>query len=123
MGVAFYIALDIDEPDFDVDVDGKIVARYEERLSELAGDADMPGLPAFFGMGGDEIGDVLGEDDITGDSEWHDANDGATYFERLAELTATTDLPRDVTDELCEFASILRQAAAVGARWHLAIDV
>jgi hypothetical protein len=124
MGVAWYIALDVDEPAFDADVDGKTLARHEARINELAADYDMPDLATFFGMGGDDIADVLGdEDDIAVESTWHSASDGVLYFDRLAELAVENDLPGDLVEELQQFATVLRHAAAAGVRWHLAIDI
>lgn len=123
MGVAYYVVLDQDDADV-VLADGKAVARHEDRLDELAADADMPHLMTFFGMDGEDVSDLLDMDDVPDSDAWHDANDGAMYFDRLVELaTAAGDLPDDVIGELRQFAAILRTAAAQGARWQLAVDI
>lgn len=126
MGVAYYISLDIEDLPFDASVDGKRIAAAEEFLDEIAQAGDMPELMSFFGMDGDELGDILGEDDIPDAGEWHDAAEGATYFERLAKLVAArTDAGDhgDLIQELEEFAAILHKAQGQGARWQLGMDI
>lgn len=126
MGVAYYIALDVEDPDFDAMLDGKTIARSEALLNALAKSDGLPDIMSFFGMDGDELGDMLGEDDITDAGEWHDAAAGSAYFARLAELVSQQPdaaRHRELIAELAEFSAVLDQAQTSGARWRLAIDI
>lgn len=126
MGVAYYIALDLEDPGFDHAVDGKTVADAEDLLSELAQANDLPDVMSFFGMDGDELASILGEGDIPDCGEWHDSGEGQKYFERMADLVekrADAVELSELVAELREFAAILGNAHALGAKWRLAMDI
>ena len=126
MGVAYYISLDVEGTDFDTTVDGKTIANADEMLNEIASENDMPELMSFFGMGGEELGDILGEEDMLDAGEWHDSGEGAVYFRRLAQLVGRRSDSGSLVsliEELNEFASILEKAHSIGAKWQMGMDI
>ena len=126
MGVAYYLALDVEAPSFDAMLDGKTIARSEALLNALAKSDGLPDILSFFGMDGDELEDMLGEDDLPDAGEWHDAAAGSAYFARLAELVSQQPdaaRNRELSAELAEFSAVLERAQTSGARWRLAIDL
>lgn len=125
MGVAYYVSLDLDLPELDSSVDGKRVAESDELLNEIASENDMPEIMEFFGMDSAEIESLLGEEGIPEQNDWHDAGEGARYFSRMGELLALRPDAAahvDLLAELKDFADVLTQAHAAGAKWRLAMD-
>jgi len=125
MGVAYYVSLDLELPELDSSVDGKRVAESDELLDEIARENDMPEIMEFFGMDSAEIENLLGEEGIPEQNDWHDAGEGARYFARLGELLSLRPdavAHADLMAELKDFEGFLTQAHAAGAKWRLAMD-
>ena len=131
MSVAYYIELDDEEPGFKTFVRGKAVAHAIEILDALCEREGIAKLEDFLGQSIDDINDVLGEDIELPD----DADTDALWFEPQAGLdtidameAAIRQDPTDLTDtagilqDLADYRGVLEQAAALGARWHLALD-
>lgn len=129
MSVAYYIELDIDEPDFDTEVDGKALARNSDRIEALCEQLGLTPLQAFMGMSGDDIADLLDEDIDQAEAieeTWFTPDAGLAVVNALsAHIRANPDAvthTKGVLEDLAGYAEVLQQASAVGARWHLALD-
>lgn len=129
MGVAFYIVLDNDEPGFDTFVNGKCLAR-EDGLDPLCEELGLKTLNDFFSMSGDEIADMLDEDielPEVEDQKWFTPDEGLVFVSILSShLRANPDSVENAAgclQDLAEYAEVFEQAKAIGAKWHLNIDV
>lgn len=129
MGVAYYIVLDNDEPGFDTFVNGKALAR-EEQLKFLCEELGLKTLNDFLSMSGDEFSDMLDEEielPEDGDRKWFPPDEGLAFVSTLTtHLKANPDSVTNAAgclDDLAEYAAVLAKAKAIGAKWHLNIDV
>lgn len=128
MGLAYYIVLDNDEPDFDTFVNGKALA-HEEALESICKAVGIEPIDKYLTMSADDIGDMLGEEielpDGVGE-EWFLAEEGITYFSKLAEYIEAN--PNSVSnlegclEDLKDYNEVLEKAKAIEAKWHLNVD-
>lgn len=133
MSGAYYIVLDNVETGFDAFVDGRAVAGAAVALDALCDELGVQRLESFLGQSADELAVLLGESVATdgegGDDvvRWFEPSAGLAVFDALiAALQARPNrLPGgvDVLDDLEAYQSVLEQAEAVGARWHLAPEL
>jgi hypothetical protein len=126
MGAAYYIVLDNESPGFETFVNGKAVTREMDAISALAearGLADIHDFASFADLA--EAFDI--DADLPAAQEkWFDANEGVAWTQAIREaIQANPAAVRDaaaVTSDLQQYERVLRQAAAIGAKWHLAMD-
>jgi len=152
MGVAYYIALNLDEEDradIDTFVDGKSFARQLEPLTELVAQLGLEPIDHWVSISDEELASLLDLDDDDeedgsdedGDSEadpealaalennevrWFTAEAGLAYFNALADHLRAhpTAVPdaQDVLSDMEGYIAVLTQAQALKAQWYLAID-
>ena len=131
-GASYFIVVDQPDPGFDTFVNGKAIAREAERLSSLASSLGLKAPEEYFSMGGDDASSLAGEFGVDEDiqlppEQWFSADEGLEWVARLsAHLQSHSDAVEDaeaVLADLAEYGSVLSQARAVGARWHLSVDI
>ena len=133
MSVAFYIALDDEDPGFDNFVNGKLVAKEIEQLGHISSSLGLPSIESFMYVSADDAESMLnemlenddGEPEIP-EMQWFDAQTGLDYFEQLAghiksNLT-TVKNSKGLLSELSEFNAVLEKAKAAGHKWNLQVD-
>lgn len=127
MGVAYFVSLDKEDIDFEYELDGKRLAKAADKLNQIAKANGMEELESFFGMGGDDLSDILGDEDISREEQWFEAAEGVKYFEALKALLVANDASiknaKGIIAEIGDFIAVLKKAEAAGAKWHLAIDI
>lgn len=129
MGVAYYIVLDCEEPGFDTFVNGKSIARETRRLDRIAKKLGVPKLDDFNTMSGDELADLLGEEiDLPEiEEQWFTADEGLAWAAALIQhIQANPGELKDsegVLADLHDYQEVLGKAKAIGARWHLSLDI
>ncbi len=129
MSVAYYIVLDHEDPGFDTFVNGKSLAR-EDSLDSLCQNIGLGSFDDFLTMSEEDISDMLGEDIELpeGDGEqWFTAEEGLAYFGALADHInanpTSVDDAKGCLEDLADYVCVLNKAKAVGAKWHLNLDI
>ncbi len=134
MAASMYIVVEGEDPEFDIYVNGRALARQEAAIDRLAHTLGVRPLLAFFSA--DENSMALLIEEGAGNPEllhrlpppqWFQPEDGlATVRELISALQAE---PRrmgnesfNVLSELMEYQQVLSKAAARGLRWHLAFS-
>ncbi|MEY4563195.1 MAG: hypothetical protein RLZZ618_2472 [Pseudomonadota bacterium] len=131
MGVAYYIALDLDDVSLD-GINGKYVAKAMDELTDLADELGIQSLESFMGQSAADFSDLIGEDIEVddaeiGDATWFEPLDGIATIDAL--VSALAEDPKrikgaaSVQEDLADYKRALEKAAEAGARWHLAIDI
>ena len=129
-----YIVVEGEDPGFDIFVNGRALARYEDALERIALRVGVKPLIEFFSA--DENSMSLLIEEGAGNPElirrlpppqWYPASEG---LETVRALVATLqDDPQQlgtegqqVLSELQEYERVLEKAMARGLRWHLAVS-
>lgn len=132
MSLAYYIVLDNNDPGFDMFVNGKALAHTIEEIDAICEQGGLGKLDRFMGQSADDFSDLLGEDIELPEGEsdeaaWFEPDEGIAFFDALTEkIRANSKTLRslnDVLEDLAEYRRVLIQAKAIGAKWHLAIDI
>ena len=132
MAASLYIVVEGDDPEFDIFVNGRALARNEEALDRLAARLNVNPLLNFFSA--DENSMALLLEQGAGDPEWAQhlpqpqwfkPADGLITVHKLIEFLIETPaavgsetLP--ILSELREYERVLQKTAERGLRWHLA---
>lgn len=128
MGVAYYIALDNDDPGFDTFVNGKTIAKEIDALNSISANQGISLFDDFIAMSSADIEDLIGEDiDIPElNASWFSAEDGIKFISQVKEhVKANPECVANqssILDELSEFEIVLQKASSIGAKGHLKID-
>jgi len=130
MSVAYFVVLDNDNPGFDTEMDGSVIAGEEEVVSKIATDAGLASPLEFFSMAQEEMAEFLeeagGADGPLAEEVWFSAADGLVWVQALKTAVAgSSELLSDqegVLSDLTEIEAILAKAKDVGAQWHMAVD-
>jgi hypothetical protein len=134
MAASMYIVVEGEDPGFDIFVNGRALARYEDALERVALRLGVKPLIEFFSA--DENSMSLLIEEGAGNPElirrlpppqWYTASEG---LETVRALVATLqDDPQQlgtegqqVLSELQEYARVLEKAMRAGFRWHLAVS-
>jgi len=125
MGTALYIALEQEIPDLDMMIDGKMLGKAEESLTNAARRLGVRPLMEFFSISADEAENLIGAE-VTGmeipAAQWFSAEECLkTVDALLADAEASPQLKK-AKDDLIGCQRILREAQRHGVRWRLAID-
>jgi hypothetical protein len=132
MSVAYYIVLDNDEPGFDTFVNGKSVAHAIDEIDALCDEAGLAKLDSFMGQSADDFADLLGEEVEFPEGQesgnlWFEPQAGVELLDALIEQVEQNrdafDAPDEVLEDLEEYKQVLLRAEAIGAQWHLALDI
>ena len=132
MSAAYYIVLEKEDIDFCTFVNGKALARDADRINRAMKSAGLPRLDDFISFGGEEM-EAMAEDFKVDDmpdwytgEHWFKANEGIQWIGSIRKLIQSkVDVVREldaVLADLQEYENVLKQAAAIGAKWHLSID-
>ena len=125
MGVALYIALEKQIPNFDAVIDGKMLSKSEKQLAAAAKRLGVRPLMQFFSTSAEEAEDLLGEEvagmDIPA-ARWFSPEEGLKTIEALLADAETSAELRATKDDLLGCQRVLRQAQKHGVKRHLAID-
>ena len=129
-----YIVVEGEDPGFDIFVNGRALARYEDALERVALRLGVRPLIEFFSA--DENSMSLLIEEGAGNPElmrrlpppqWYAADDGLTTVKAL--VTALADDPQQlgtegpqVLSELEEYERVLEKTMHAGLRWHLAVS-
>lgn len=129
-----YIVVEGDDPEFDIFVNGRALARHEDGVEKLALSLGVRPLIDFFSA--DENSMSLLIEEGAGNSElikrlpppqWYRGDEGLHTVSAL--LKALQDEPHllgsegpQILAELEEFARVLSKTEERGLRWHLAVS-
>jgi hypothetical protein len=129
---SYYIALERTIPNFDVYVNGNMLAKESDALERLAKKTGVRPLLSFFSVSPEEVTSVVGDDGETIErlggkaprEQWFNAKDGLTTVRKLISNLELLKLDRSdqVLSNLKEFEKVLETASQSSVRWHLAID-
>jgi hypothetical protein len=134
MAASMYIVVEGEDPGYDIFVNGRALARYEDALERLALRLKVRPLIEYFSA--DENSMSLLIEEGAGNPElirrlpppqWYSPSDGLGTVQAL--ISALEDDPQQlgtegpqVLSELEEYARVLEKANAAGDRWHLAVS-
>ena len=129
-----YIVVEGEDPGYDIFVNGRALARYEDALERVALRLGVKPLIEFFSA--DENSMSLLIEEGAGNPElmrrlpppqWYAADDGLATVRALVE--ALRDDPQQlgtegpqVLSELEEYERVLEKTMRAGLRWHLAVS-
>jgi hypothetical protein len=134
MAASMYIVVEGEDPGYDIFVNGRALARYEDALERVALKLGVKPLIEFFSA--DENSMSLLIEEGAGNPElirrlpppqWYSPADGLTTVRAL--ISALEDNPQQlgtegpqVLSELQEYARVLEKANDAGHRWHIAVS-
>ncbi len=134
MAASMYIVVEGEDPGYDIYVNGRALARYENAVERLALDLGVKPLIEFFSA--DQASMSLLIEEGAGNPElmkhlppaqWYRAEDGVRTVAALVD--ALTHDPQQlgsegyaVLQELREYETVLRKTVDRGLRWHLAVS-
>jgi hypothetical protein len=134
MAASMYIVVEGEDPGYDIFVNGRALARYENALERLALEHGVRPLIEFFSA--DQASMALLIEEGAGNPEllkylppaqWYRGEDGLKTV--VALIGALEDDPQQlgsegtsVLAELCEYETVLRKTAQRGLKWHLAVS-
>lgn len=134
MAASMYIVVEGEDPGFDIFVNGRALARYEDALEQLALKLGVKPLIEFFSADENSMALLIEEGGGNPDlmrrlppPQWYAADDGlATALALAAELQGDpqqlgTEGPQ-VLAELQEYVRVLERTVQAGLRWHLAVS-
>jgi len=134
MAASMYIVVEGEDPGYDIFVNGRLLARYEDTLEKLALRLNVRPLIEFFSADENSMALLIEEGAGNPDllqrlppPQWYRPDDGLTTVSTL--LASLRDDPRQlgieghkVIAELEEFEAVLRKASQREHRWHLAVS-
>jgi len=131
MSLAYYIVLDHQEPGFETFVNGKAVAHAIDELDALCDKEGLTKLDDFMGQSVSELNELLDEEIEQPEGEeghrWFEPDTGIALIEALIEKIRFNPQivtePDAVISDFIEYKTVLVQAKAIKAQWHLAIDL
>ena len=135
MSVAFYIVLDHQNLNFDTFVNGKAIAHCDA-LETILKKLELKDIYDYVdGDVNDFFDNDMEEDDDFEEEQafdpskykWFTAAEGIEYFSKiktyLQDNAAEVDDAEYVIADLDEYIDLLHKAGAIGANWHLQIDI
>ncbi len=134
MAASMYIVVEGEDPGFDIFVNGRYLARYQDALERLAISLGVRPLIDFFSADENALAVMIEEGAGNPDlldkllpPQWYSGRDGLqTVYALLDTLRGEpqklgTEGPQ-VLEELEQYAKVLEKAEARGLRWHLAVS-
>jgi hypothetical protein len=129
-----YIVVEGEDPGFDIFVNGRALARYEDALERVALSIGVRPLIEFFSADENSMSLLIEEGAGNPDlmrrlppPQWYSAGDGLTTVQAL--VAALADDPQQlgtegpqVLSELEEYQRVLAKTMRAGLRWHLAVS-
>ena len=134
MAASMYIVVEGEDPGYDIFVNGRALARYEDALERVALRLGVRPLIEFFSADENSMSLLIEEGAGNPDlmrrlppPQWYSPADGLSTVRAL--LTALENDPQQlgtegtqVLSELQEYARVLEKADSAGHRWHLAVS-
>jgi hypothetical protein len=134
MAASMYIVVEGDDPGYDIFVNGRVLARYENAVENLALKLGVKPLLEFFSADENSMSLLIEEGGGNPDlmerlppPQWYRAEDGlSTLWALIAAIEQDphqlgTEGP-EVLSEMREYETVLRKTAERGLRWHLAVS-
>ena len=126
MSVAYFIALDNEDVEFDSFVNGKSIAHAMDELSDFCRYHDLKTIENFYSQDVSEIFDELDDSELTEQEEiWYDADEGIKWATALIGKLKHENpsfLSDAILEDLNEYLDVFRNAKKAGAKWHLELD-
>jgi|SRR6267143_2666903 len=129
---SYFIVLERTIPNFDVYVNGNMLAKESDTLERLAKKSGVTPLLSFFSIDPEEVTSLVGDDGETIEKlggkvpkeQWFNAEDGLRTVRALVDSSQRTlSTGREgLVAELREFERVLVAAHGQGIGWHLGID-
>jgi hypothetical protein len=129
-----YIVVEGEDPGFDIFVNGRALARYEDALERVALRIGVRPLIEFFSADENSMSLLIEEGAGNPDlmrrlppPQWYSAGDGLMTVQALVAALAEdpqqlgTEGPQ-VLSELEEYQRVLEKTMRAGLRWHLAVS-
>jgi len=134
MAASMYIVVQGEDPGYDIFVNGRALARYEDALERVALRLGVKPLIEFFSADENSMSLLIEEGAGNPDlvrrlppPQWYSPADGLTTVKAL--ISALEDDPQQlgtegpqVLSELQEYARVLEKTHQAGHRWHLAVS-
>ena len=134
MAASMYIVVEGEDPGYDIFVNGRALARYEDALERLALRLGVRPMIEFFSADENSMSLLIEEGAGNPDlirrlppPQWYSPADGLATVRAL--ISALEDDPQQlgtegpqVLSELQEYAHVLEKANNAGHRWHLAVS-
>ena len=121
MSVAYFIALDTDDPGFDAFVDGKMLTKHLSHINRVA---QQLGLKQFEDYASQDLSEFGGP---AMEETWFEPSEGLQWAETLNNyLQQHPEAVEDreaVLDDLDDYIVAFRQAESLGHQWHLELDL
>jgi hypothetical protein len=129
---SYYIVLERTIPNFDVYVNGNMLAKESDTLERLAKKSGVTPLLSFFSIDSEEVTSLVGDEGETIEKlggkapkeQWFSAEDGLRTVRALVDSSQRTQSTagEGLIAELREFERVLVAAHGHGIGWHLGID-
>jgi len=135
MAPSLYIAVEGEDPGYDIFVNGHALARNEDALEHLATGLDVTPLRAFFCVDEPSVALILSHGESEPDmpplppsSQWFDPADGLRTVRTLLRFLDVVPAALGyetaaVFLELREYERVLRKTVDRGMRWHVEIGL
>ena len=134
MAASMYIVVEGEDPGYDIFVNGRALARYEDALERVALKLGVRPLIEFFSADENSMSLLIEEGAGNPDlmrrlppPQWYSPADGLSTVRAL--ISALEGDPQQlgtegpqVLSELQEYATVLDKANRAGDRWHLAVS-
>ncbi|SNS75767.1 hypothetical protein SAMN05421770_102204 [Granulicella rosea] len=134
MAASMYIVVDGEDPGYDIFVNGRLLARYQDALERMAISLGVRPLIDFFSADENAMSLLIEEGagnpallDKLLPPQWYTGRDGLQTVYAL--LDALRDEPYklgtegpQVLEELEQYAKVLEKTESRGDRWHLAVS-
>ena len=134
MAASMYIVVEGEDPGYDIFVNGRALARYEDALEKVALRLGVKPLIEFFSADENSMSLLIEEGAGNPDlmrrlppPQWYSPEDGLGTVKAL--IAALGDDPQQlgtegpqVLSELLEYECVLEKAMRAGHRWHLAVS-
>ena len=134
MAASMYIVVEGEDPGYDIFVNGRALARYEDALERVSLRLGVKPLIEFFSADENSMSLLIEEGAGNPDlmrrlppPQWYSPADGLTTVQALIHAFENdpqqlgTEGPQ-VLSELQEYARVLDKADRAGHRWHLAVS-
>lgn len=134
MAASMYIVVEGEDPGYDIFVNGRLLARYQDALERVAISLGVRPLIDFFSADENALAVMIEEGagnpeliDKLLPPQWYSGRDGLQTIYAL--LDALRDEPYklgtegpQILEELEQYARVLEKTESRGHRWHLAVS-
>ncbi len=134
MAASMYIVVEGEDPGYNIFVNGRVLARYENAVEQLALELGVKPLLEFFSADENSMALLIEEGAGNPDilkrlppPQWYRPEDGLSTLAALIEALSVdphqlgSEGP-EVLNELREYEAVLRKTAERNLRWHLAVS-